>query len=157
MIGNLTDIQIDQLLHREVVGRIGCYADDMIYVVPISYVYKDNNIYAHTNEGLKIDLMRKNPNVCFEVDDLKDMGNWFSVIAWGKFEEISNEAERYAALKLLLNRPLPVISSITTHLGRNWPFYYDDLDMIDGIVFKIELTTITGKFESTTASPVFNF
>jgi nitroimidazol reductase NimA-like FMN-containing flavoprotein (pyridoxamine 5'-phosphate oxidase superfamily) len=126
----------------------------MIYVVPISYAYDGNCIYGHTFEGLKIDLMRSNPSVCFEVDDLRDMGNWQSVIGWGKFEEILDKTERNNALKTLLDRPLPVISSITTHLGKSWPFYPDDLETIYGIVFKITLEKKTGKFESTTKSPV---
>lgn len=152
MIGSLTEIQIDELLHREVVGRIGCYAHDIVYIVPISYTYDGKNIYAHTYEGLKMEIMRKNPNVCFEVDDLKIMGNWQSVIAWGKFEELDKKEERNSALKLLLNRPLPLVSSITTHLGKNWPFSSDDLEAIDGIVFRIVLTERTGKFEITSNS-----
>jgi len=153
MIANLTESQIDELLHKEVVGRIGCYANDMVYVVPISYAYDGKNIYAHTYEGMKMEVMRKNPNVCFQVDDYKNMGNWKSAIAWGKFEEINKGEKRISALKLLLNRPLPVVSSITTHLGKSWPFYYDDLKTIDGIVFRIVLTKRTGKIESTTTSP----
>ncbi len=122
MIGNLTEKQIDKLLQKEVVGRIGCHTNDMVYVVPISYAYDGKDIYARSDDGLKINVMRKNPDVCFEVDDLKDMGNWQSVIVWGKFEEISKEEERKTALKLLLSRQLPVVSSITTHLGKAWPF-----------------------------------
>ena len=99
-----------------------------------------------------MEIMRKNPNVCFEVDDLKIMGNWKSVIAWGKFEELDKKEERNSALKLLLNRPLPLVSSITTHLGKNWPFSSDDLEAIDGIVFRIVLTERTGKFEITSNS-----
>ena len=156
MIGNLTDAQIDDLLHKEVVGRIGCHTDEMVYVVPISYVYDGKNIYAHTYEGLKMETMRKNPNVCFEVDDLRDMGNWKSVIAWGKFQVVNKTDERSSALKLLLNRSLPVVSSITTHLGKSWPFYSDDIDKIDGIVFKIVINKKTGKFENNTASPTFS-
>lgn len=147
MVGNLTDIQIDELLSRLIVGRIGCTAHNMIYVVPISYAYHGNSIYVHTQEGLKIDAMRQNPNVCFEVDDFTDMANWQSVIAWGKFEEITDAGDRNAAIHLLLQRKLPVLSSSTTHLGKNWPFSEDDLDKIEGIVFRIVLETKTGKFE----------
>ncbi len=149
MIGNLTDTQIDDLLRREVMGRIGCHTKDMVYVVPISYAYDGKDIYAHTYEGLKVTMMRKNPNVCFEVDDLKDMCNWQSAIAWGKFGEIIDKEERNTALKLLLNRVLPLASSSTTHLGESWPFYSEKIDEIGGLVFRIELTKRTGKFEMT--------
>lgn len=154
MIGNLTDNQIDTLLKKEVIGRIGCATDDNLYVVPISYVYDGKNIYAHTYEGLKTKAMRKNPKVCFEVDDIKDLANWSSVIAWGTYNEITEKKERNEALKLLLDRHLPVASSVTTHLGKSWPFYNDELDSIDGIVFKIALNSRTGKFESSTNSPI---
>lgn len=42
----------------------------------------------------KIEMMRKNPKVCFEVDDIKNIFSWKSVIAWGTFEEITDIAEQ---------------------------------------------------------------
>ena len=153
MIGNLSEIEIDKLLKNEVVGRIGCSWDGKVYIVPISYAFEGNSIYAHTFEGLKVDAMRKNPEVCFEVDDIKNMGNWQSVIAWGTYEEIVDKEECKAALQLLLNRHLPVISSITTHLGKNWPFTSNDLDNIEGIIFRIKLSNRTGKYETSMESP----
>ena len=83
MIGILSEIQIDYFLKKELVGRIGCSANDVVYVVPISYAFDGRTIFAHTHEGMKTDVMRQNPNVCFEVDNIKDMGNWQSVIACG--------------------------------------------------------------------------
>jgi Predicted flavin-nucleotide-binding protein len=156
MIGQLNELQVEALLHKEIVGRIGCHTKDMVYVVPISYVYDGECIYGHTYDGLKTQTMRKNPQVCFEVDDLHDMGNWQSVIAWGVYIEIIQEEERNYALRLLLKRPLPFVSSATTHLGQSWPFIYEDIDVIDGIVFKIMLTKKTGKFESNSKSPLMN-
>ena len=156
MIGNLTTNEIGDLLYKEVVGRIGCYANGRMYVVPVSYAYDGNDIYIHTYEGLKMKMMRENPNVCFEIDDFRDMGKWQSVIAWGQFEEIISEEERKKALRLLINRSLPVISSVTTHLGSNWPFSSDELEEIDGIVFRIKLHERTGKFETSSDSPGIN-
>lgn len=98
MIGKLTESQIEELLGKQLIGRIGCHANDTTYVVPISYAYKDDNIYALTHEGMKVDLMRKNPQVCFEVDNTLDTSNWQSVITWGTFEEINDAAERKEAL-----------------------------------------------------------
>jgi nitroimidazol reductase NimA-like FMN-containing flavoprotein (pyridoxamine 5'-phosphate oxidase superfamily) len=147
MIGNLTESGIDRLLHKAVVGRIGCYSGYRVYVVPISYVYDGKNIYAHTTEGMKAEIMRKNPDVCFEVDDVKDMSKWESVIAWGKFEEISQPEEKKKALHLLMNRQLPIQSSITTHLGNSWPFYSGEPEEIEGILFRIVLKERTGKYE----------
>jgi nitroimidazol reductase NimA-like FMN-containing flavoprotein (pyridoxamine 5'-phosphate oxidase superfamily) len=105
-------------------------------------------------------MMRKNPKICFQVDEMKDMGNWKSVIAWGDFEELTDKKERNKALRILLQRPLPFISSITTHLGETWPFTSpteEELNKIPGIVFKIFIREKTGKLEATSESPLLMF
>lgn len=135
------------LLASEVIGRVGCFTGSRIYVVPMSYAFDGKDIYAHTYEGLKTEAMRSHPHVCFEVDDIRNMGNWQSVIAWGKFEEIKSTEERIKAIRLLMSRPLPVISSATTHLGKMWPFSEYNPETVDGIIFRIKLEEMTGKFE----------
>jgi nitroimidazol reductase NimA-like FMN-containing flavoprotein (pyridoxamine 5'-phosphate oxidase superfamily) len=96
MIGALTPEQIDHMLSLEVVGRIGCHAEGRTYVVPISYVYDGQAIYGYAFEGLKLRMMRQNPQVCFEVDrfemDSHDtIAGWESVVVQGRFEELSGE------------------------------------------------------------------
>lgn len=149
MIGKLNEAQIETLLNSQFVGRIGVHAKGVTYVVPISYAYDGTSVYAHTYEGMKMDMMRKSPKVCFEVDDTRDMSNWQSVIAWGTFEEINGQEERIKALQVLNSRILPLQSSVTTHLGTAWPFSDDDLSNVDGILFRIRLDQKTGRFEST--------
>jgi len=152
MIVDLKTDQIEGLLHSELVGRIGCFDGKSVYVVPISYAYDDGYIYCHAFEGKKINIMRKNPAVCFQVDKMTDMGNWKSVIAWGDYQELTDKQQINEALRILLKRPLPVISSITTHLGDTWPFTIDssqELNSIPGVVFRISLTKKTGRSETT--------
>ena len=86
MLGDLTANQIETVLHREVVGRIGCHANSTTYIVPMTYAYDGQFVYGHTREGMKIDMMRMNPKVFFEVDVMENLSNWRSVIAWGCFE-----------------------------------------------------------------------
>jgi len=151
MIGKLTETEIQALLAQQVVGRIACYNDDFLFLVPVSYAYDNDKIYVRSLEGTKVNLMRKNPRVCFEVDDIADMANWQSVIAWGEFEELQAD-ERDKGLKILLQRHLPLSSSVTTHLGRTWPFSGDETDQISGIVFRINLSKKTGLFERTSSN-----
>ena len=82
MLGKLTPVEIEEVIRQQVVGRIGCHANGMTYVVPVSYAYDGDYIYVRTFEGLKLDMMRRNPKVCFEIDTMLNMGNWQSVIAW---------------------------------------------------------------------------
>ena len=68
MLGKLTLLQIEEVIKGQIVGRIGCHANGMTYVVPVSYAYDGDYIYVRTFEGLKLDMMRKNPKVCFEIE-----------------------------------------------------------------------------------------
>jgi uncharacterized protein len=153
MLGTLQPAQIEEVLQTEIIGRIGCSAGGETYVVPISYAYDGSFIYCHTYEGKKTAMMRKNPNVCFQVDNMQDMANWKSVIAHGNFEELKTHEEKAQAMYALLNRYLPLVSSVTTHLGKNWPFGPDDISEIKGVVFRIAITGKTGRFENDSQSP----
>jgi nitroimidazol reductase NimA-like FMN-containing flavoprotein (pyridoxamine 5'-phosphate oxidase superfamily) len=147
MFDNLDKEQIENVIAENIVGRLGCHADDKTYVVPVSYAYDGKCIYVRTFEGLKISMMRKNPNVCFQVDSFEDMADWKSVFAWGVFEELTDEEERNEGLRILINRILPGISSETMKLSPTWPFPTEDYSKIVGIVFRIRLTEKTGRCE----------
>src|SRR4051812_48063800 len=101
MFGKLNPEEIEELLKQQLIGRIGCHADGLTYVVPVSYAYDGTYIYCHTFEGMKVDMMRKNSNVCFEVDNTKTLSNWKSVVTWGSFEELPAGVSRQEALKVL--------------------------------------------------------
>lgn len=150
MFGKLDPDQVEEFLKNQFIGRIGCHADGITYVVPISYAYDGTYVYAHTFEGMKINLMRKNPKVCFEIDDTKNLANWQSVVAWGEFEELKDGKERDEALQKLNDRVLPVITSETMHVSPLWPFPTEDTAAIKGIAYRIRLTEKTGRFEKST-------
>jgi len=147
MFGKLSSAQIEKLIAGNVIGRLGCHADGKTYVVPISYAYDGQFIYVRTFEGLKVSMMRKNPNVCFQIDEMENMANWKSVVAWGIYEELKNEKERNEGLEKLISRMLPEISSETVKLSPQWPFPTNDFSKIRGIIFRIRITEKTGRFE----------
>ncbi len=147
MFGNLNTEEIETLLHTQIIGRIGCHNDNTTYIVPISYAYDGEFIYALTREGMKINIMRQNRQVCFEVEDIPDLGNWKSVVCLGEYEELPNKSERHQALMLLHDRRLPHVTSATTKLSATWPFRPENIDNIKGVVFRIRIFKKTGKYE----------
>lgn len=149
MFGKLNTQEIERLLESQLVGHIGCQYGASVYVVPISYAYDGDYIYCHTQEGMKIDCMRKNPKVCFEVDHQQNMANWESVIAWGEFEELQDTEQRNKALRRLHERILPLIASETVQLSPDWPFPPEEFSEIKGVTFRIRLTEKTGRSEKT--------
>jgi nitroimidazol reductase NimA-like FMN-containing flavoprotein (pyridoxamine 5'-phosphate oxidase superfamily) len=148
MLGTLSEEQIEDLLKSLPVGRIGCYAGGITYIVPVNYVYDGIYIYAHSAEGMKIDMMRKNPDVCFETDAIIDLQNWKSVIAWGKFEEITNIQEKTQVMQMIINRIMPLMQGDAAQPSHG--FTRDASDVGDGvelILYKIVLSKKTGRFE----------
>lgn len=147
MTGSLTESQARQLLKRTTIGRVGCFDGGRVYIVPVNYLYDEGCIIGHSHAGKKISAMRKNPDVCFEVDQINSYKNWKSVIAWGTYEEINDPTEKWNVMKLLLKHklyiksgeksPVPEIASMRLH-----PRTESHI-----IVYKIVLHKITGRYE----------
>jgi hypothetical protein len=147
MLGELTPDQIEALLEGEMIGRIGCNANGITYVVPVTYAYDGNYVYAHSKEGMKIHIMRQNPMVCFEVDRMHDPANWQSVIVWGKYEELKGNDQKIG-LQKLIGRFEPKTTSETSvptqelEEGRQ-----NDEGQYKAIIFRIEVKEKSGRFE----------
>ena len=91
MLGHLNEQQMNNLLASQVLGRLACTDSEQPYLVPVTYAFDGKYIYGQTNEGMKLGLLRNNPNVCFELDTMTNMANWQSVIVRGRFEELTDK------------------------------------------------------------------
>lgn len=147
MFKNLDNKDIETVISENIIGRLGCHADGETYVVPISYAYDGEYIYARSFEGMKISMMRKNPKVCFQIDTMKDMADWNSVILWGIYEELTDEEARNTALKKLTSRTVPEVSSEMVKFTEEWPFAPKDYSQVEGVVYRILITKKTGRLE----------
>lgn len=54
MIGELNYTEIEDVLQNQHIGRIGCHAKGITYIVPVSYAYSDSYVYIHSLEGKKL-------------------------------------------------------------------------------------------------------
>lgn len=147
MIGELSPPQIEQLLHEQVIGRIGCHARGRTYIVPLTYVYDGTSILGHTGEGLKVQMMRENPKVCFEVEDLRHLPSWASVIAFGTYQELHG-ADAEAALDQLVARlgasPPAETARPAQGAGAFAPVSHEHRPEV---IFRIAITEKTGRYD----------
>src|SRR5688572_14161750 len=120
MLGELTDRQIDLVLHSQMIGRIGCYANEKVFITPVTYVFHEGYIYAHSNAGHKVQTMRSNPNVCFQVDAIENMRNWRSVLIWGQYQELFEDIDQLAGMQIMADRLTPFIISETVSATRSF-------------------------------------
>jgi hypothetical protein len=148
MLGQLNEIEIDNLLKQQAIGRIGCYADGSIYIVPVNYVYDGSAIYCQSAMGRKIEMMRKNPEVCFEVEDIKSMFEWKSVVVRGKFEEITDTEKKEQAMQGLIHRIMPFSSKPKDHPYHAITENEGDIGTkIEPVLYRIRIENKTGRFE----------
>lgn len=73
------DIKIDEIIRKSKVCRIGFNDNGEVYIVPMNfgYVHENNRriFYFHSaKSGRKMDLIKANPKVGFEIDVL--LGIW---------------------------------------------------------------------------------
>ncbi|NOT75722.1 MAG: pyridoxamine 5'-phosphate oxidase family protein [Cyclobacteriaceae bacterium] len=148
MLGTLSSPQIEALLTAEIVGRIGCSDQSKTYIIPITYVFKGNCIYAQSQPGHKIDTMRKNPNVCFQVDSIENQENWRSVITWGTYEEINDASTYEKAYRILYDRLLPMHTNTVSRGGLDLSRAPLEVDKRSKpILFRIRISELSGRFE----------
>ena len=142
MLGRLSRARITKVLRDGTVGRVGVCSGGHTYVVPITYVYDGNSIYGHSTFGQKIRMLRKNPSVCFEVEEIDDLANWRSVISQGTYEELDGELATAAAL-LIRARFGPLTTSATAGPAGGSGRAH--------VSYRIRLREMTGRYERTPA------
>jgi len=98
----LTPTEIDELLRRQRIGRVGSAAVGHVEITPIVYGYDGTAVYGHSRFGRKIQYMRGNPEVCFEVEEIVDPKSWRVVVLHGRYEELSDATDRDRAMRFIL-------------------------------------------------------
>jgi uncharacterized protein len=143
MLQELNRTEIESVLKHRIYGHLGCHSNGVTYVVPICYAYKNERIFGRTSEGLKLKLLRENPNVCFQVENVDSMLKWQSVVCWGEFKELTNKDTQLQAISVLQDR---VWASVERSLEQSsyWPFDLSE-NKERGVLFCIELKLMTGR------------
>jgi hypothetical protein len=142
MLTELTTDVIDHLLNSQYFGRIGCSADNQLLIEPVMYHFDGLYIYGITREGKKTQMMRKNPNVAFEIDEMVSPGVWHSVMIEGDFEELYGN-ERDYAVYLLNHRKVPLFADEKMGLSGTPPSA--DSKVVIPVVYRIHIRTKTGR------------
>ncbi len=92
-MSGMANQDMEKMLSSVSHGRLGLCVDNEPYVVPVAFGYMDGKIYLHgAKTGKRVDYVKRNPRVCFEVDEYNKDGSWTSVIVYGN-ATLSNRIE----------------------------------------------------------------
>ena len=136
--------ELESILREAVVCRMGLCDGEVPYVVPMNYGYRDGSVFLHSAiEGRKIELLRKNPNVCLEFE--KDVElipaesacsfsmKYRSVIASGKAVFLEGPEEKAQGLNVIMGQ----------YTGKEFDFPQQALERI--VVIRVDLEECSGK------------
>ena len=141
----ITDIgEIESIIRKSLVCRLGLADDGSPYIVPLCFGYKNNGLYFHSaKEGRKIEILKRNNDVCFEFDDnlevqagkaACDWGmKYRSVIGYGRASFIEDPEEMRKALDIIMRQ------------YADGDFEYSEKLFEEALVIKVDISSMTGK------------
>ncbi len=142
----ITDRNALQAIMREAqVCRLGLSDGGTPYVVPMNFGLGENCLYFHcAREGRKLDIIRENDRVCFEIDILHEVyrhpaacgcsTRFDSVIGVGRAVLVEEPVEKKTSLDRIME-----------HYGYAGPFTYPEEMVAKTTVIRIDIESMTGK------------
>ncbi len=135
---------IKAIIDKANVCRLAMASGNKPYIVPLCFGYLDDVLYFHSAlKGQKIDLLRQNPNVCFEFDlitaiiESENACEWGmkyqSVIGFGKAVIIESLDEKRDALNIIMGQ------------YSDRPFQFPESKLKATAVIRVEIESMTGK------------
>ena len=142
---------IQKVLEEAEICRIALVDGDEPYLVPMNFGYKNNTLYLHSaTEGRKIDILKENNRICFQMDIKTQMVrsenpcNWgmkyLSVIGSGKAHLIDDISGKKEALNIIMAKYSP--KSLESD---EKSFEYSEQSLNNVLVIGVEVEEITGK------------
>jgi len=144
----IKDIEtIYRILNEADVCRVGFSKADKPYIVPMNFGFDEGCIYLHSSvEGKKMEILKENNNLCFEVDLKREIVksekpcNWgmhyMSVMGSGAAELIEERDEKIKALDIIMKK--------YDNEGLN-SYEYSESSLKRTAIIKLILTELTGK------------
>jgi nitroimidazol reductase NimA-like FMN-containing flavoprotein (pyridoxamine 5'-phosphate oxidase superfamily) len=136
--------EIDAIILKAQVCRLGMVDEGRPYIVPLNFGYDGSSLYFHcAREGRKIDILRRSPQVCFELEvdhglvpgDLacKYTYDFESVMGEGEAELVNDASSRLAALDIIMS-----------HYAEP-PFHYDEKALELTQVIRVRISGLSCK------------
>jgi nitroimidazol reductase NimA-like FMN-containing flavoprotein (pyridoxamine 5'-phosphate oxidase superfamily) len=135
---------IEAIIHRADVCRLALCEEDRPYVVPLCFGYEAGILYFHcAPHGRKLEIIEKNPNVCFEMDVDHELVpgessctwglRYRSVVGFGRASLIRDPASKRDALRIIMSHYADEI------------FELPEETLARTVVIKVAVDVMTGK------------
>ncbi len=136
---------VEEILSKSEICRVAMVNEGEPYLVPVNYGYSEDAIYIHSaSRGKKIDVLRKNNRVCFEIDYGHEVlkaelaCNWTekyrSLIGYGAVDIVTDDKEKRFGLDRIME-----------HYGRTENNVYKEKNVENIVILKINIEEVSMK------------
>ena len=136
--------EIESIIKKADVCRLGLSDNNIPYIVPLNFGYRDSCLYFHTPKvGKKIDMIKGNNRVCFELDINHEVVRadnpcdwnmkYQSVIGYGRAFLLEDIDEKRQALDVIIEH----------YSGQTGEYAEKLVDRL--AVIKVQIESMTGK------------
>ncbi|MBS1796796.1 MAG: pyridoxamine 5'-phosphate oxidase family protein [Acidobacteria bacterium] len=119
-IEEMSSGEIKDLLKRIGYGHLGMARGVHPYIVPIHYAFDDPNVYIYTTEGKKTEILKANPEVCLQVEEVRSDTDWASILVTGEAVKLRKKADRERALEFILAANPTLTPAISIRWMDSW-------------------------------------
>ena len=146
---SITDnVQLEAIIRKSDVCRIALADNNIPYIVTLNFGYSGGDhpcLYFHcAPEGRKVDMIKKNNYVCFQMDNDHeitqgekgcDWGMKFSsVVGYGRISFVKEKDQKIKALDCLMSQ-----------YSERSDFLYEDKNLDRILILKLDIEEISGK------------
>ena len=135
---------IEDIILKSKVCKLAVCDGNQPYIVPLCFGFKDNTLFFHSApQGKKIDMLKKNPNVCFEFEIYTQViksamackwgMKYKSVIGYGTAEFITDKDQKQQAFDIIMKQ------------YTDESFSYEETLLNAAVIIKVEIQSLTGK------------
>lgn len=136
---------IQELLSSAEICRLAMVDHGEPYIVPLNYGFRDHALYVHSAAaGRKIEVLKQNSRVCFEVESDSaivrhdEPCHWGtqsrSIIGYGHVEILTDYEDKKRGLDVIME-----------HYGKTGPNEYDEKQVQAIVILRIVIESVTCK------------
>lgn len=141
----ITDIkEIEAIIRRAGVCRLAMVDDGRPYLVPLCFGYQDRTLYFHSAmKGKKLDLLKKNGQVCFEMEGECELVEGERACDWGmKYESVVGFGRA-----VFMDDPESKLKALALIMAgySDRLFEFSDSEIKNTCVFRVDISEMRGK------------
>ncbi len=136
--------ELERVILKADVCRLGMVDEGEPYIVPLNFGFRDDVLYFHSaRQGRKLDIIRRNPLVCFELESdvhlvpgdkpCRWTSSFRSVIGWGRASVVLDEVGVKEGLEVLMEHYAP------------GPYEFDPSSLSLSAIIRVKVERMSGK------------